>query len=250
MMTRSSTALPDPLEVRAALDRLLQSSLVPEGSLPAKVLTYVVERVLAGDGKSIKAYTIAVEALGRPAEFDPDRDSTVRVAAMRLRSAMDLYYAGPGAQDPLRIRMVPGSYRPTFEEVVPQETVEAPPRAGLPAVRPAAMPPVALHQTLMRPTWRRLPATRPWLAAVTATLALNVTLTISLVAVQMRVPAQIAPRPAAAAVSVTAETVSTETALAEAVMARKTVVEKAVAEKITPDLLRGDVQLTQGPGMD
>ena len=114
-MTSSSVPPADPVLVRDALRRITRSSFVPEGSLLATMLTYVVETTLDGNARAIKAYTIAVEALGRGADFDPDRDSTVRVAAMRLRQALDLYYAGPGALDTLRIRLVPGSYRPQAE---------------------------------------------------------------------------------------------------------------------------------------
>ena len=43
-MTRSFLPQPNPDEVRAALHRLLASTLIAEGSLLAKMLTYVVER--------------------------------------------------------------------------------------------------------------------------------------------------------------------------------------------------------------
>lgn len=163
-MTRSSLSQPDPAAVQDELRRLLQSSFVPEGSLLAKVLTYVVERTLAGDDRSIKAYTIAVEALGRPANFEPDRDSTVRVAAMRLRGALDLYYSGPGANASTRIKMVPGSYRPIFE-AVPVEKVP---------VAPSALFRLA----------RSLVSTRTLLLVLTAMMAVNFAMTVSLMQMQ------------------------------------------------------------------
>lgn len=177
-MTRSSASQPDPVQVRAALQRLLQSSFIPDGSLLARMLAHVVERTLEGEARSIKAYTIAVEAFGRPTDFDPDRDSTVRVAAMRLRAALDLYYSGPGAGDPVRIRLVPGSYRPVFETV--GAAAAAPPSGLIPA---------------------RMPPTRVWLATVSAVVAVNLVLTLSLMAVQLRgqaVPAAQADIPAMA----------------------------------------------------
>lgn len=169
-MTSSSTAQLDPIAIRAELRTILQSSFVPEGSLLAKILTYVVERTLAGDGRSIKAYTIAVEALGRNANFNPDRDSTVRVAAMRLRNALDLYYSGPGAQNALRIRLVPGCYRPTFEEVAVMD--EAPVAA-----------PIAPARGLVRAA-KTLTATRMWLLALTVALGVDLVMTLSLMASQ------------------------------------------------------------------
>lgn len=178
-MTRSSLSRPDPVLVRDELRRLLESSFIPDDSLLAKMLAYVVERTLAGDGKSIKAYTVAVEALGRGADFDPDRDSTVRVAAMRLRSALDHYYAGPGAQNALRIRMVPGSYRPTFELVGQAEAAPVP-----------AEPPDEASTEPMRAAPARfrssMPSTRVWLAVISAIVIIDFAMTVTLMALQLR----------------------------------------------------------------
>lgn len=195
-MNRSSAAAPDPSLVRDALRRIFELSGLQEASLPGKVLTYVVERTLAGDSRSIKAYTIAVEALGRAPDFDPDRDSTVRVAAMRLRGALDLYYAGPGAADPLRIRLFPGSYRPVFEcapisecaPIAPQAPLPQPPDTGLPGDE--ARPPVALTVPLAAiaqnsPRRRAGTVTRWWLAAVTVALTVDILVTASLLVVQV-----------------------------------------------------------------
>jgi hypothetical protein len=74
----------------------------------------VVEAALAGCADRLKAYTIAVEALGRGENFDPQTDPIVRVEAVRLRRALAAYYAGPGAHDPLIIELPRGRYVPTF----------------------------------------------------------------------------------------------------------------------------------------
>ena len=168
-MTETSPAPPSRAAVQEELRRLLQSSFVPDGSMLAKMLTYVVERTLAGEDRAIKAYTIAVEALGRPPQFEADRDSTVRVAAMRLRGALDLYYGGPGANSPTRIRMVPGSYRPIFETVHPAE-------------RPAGPP---LFSRLLR----RLTSTRALLVVLSTMMAVNFAMTVSLMSQQVQAQA-------------------------------------------------------------
>lgn len=181
-MNQSSVAAPDPSLAKDALRRIFESSLLQESSLPGKVLAYVVDRTLAGDSRSIKAYTIAVEALGRGCDFDPDRDSTVRVAAMRLRGALDLYYAGPGAADPLKIRLVPGSYRPSFEMTALDEAPDQPATAEAAAI--AAPSVVAIAQSARR-TGIPGNATRWWLAAVTVALAVDILVTASLLAAQV-----------------------------------------------------------------
>ena len=56
-------------------------------------------RRCAGRSDRIKGYTIAVEALGRADDFDPQADPIVRVEATRLRRALSRYYANGGSND-------------------------------------------------------------------------------------------------------------------------------------------------------
>ncbi|WP_439573694.1 hypothetical protein [Phreatobacter sp.] len=184
-MNPSSVAAPDPSLVKDALRRIFDSSCLQEGSLPGKVLAYVVDRTLAGDGRSIKAYTIAVEGLGRGSDFDPDRDSTVRVAAMRLRGALDLYYAGPGAADPLKIRLVPGSYRPSFDLADSEEDDASLPVEAAPVATGSRVPSLAALVETGRRAGNAGRSTRWWLAAVTVALTIDILVTASLLAAQV-----------------------------------------------------------------
>ena len=77
-------------------------------------LRYVVEATLRGEQDRIKGYTIAVEALGRGDDFDPQDDPIVRVEATRLRRAMRNYYENGGKGDPLHIDLPVGRYVPVF----------------------------------------------------------------------------------------------------------------------------------------
>ena len=100
----------------AATEKICQSPLFSNAPQLQRFLRFVVERTLENDQKSIKAYTIGVEALGRPVDFDPDEDFIVRVEAVRLRKALEEYYRTAGAgSDGVRIRMPVGHYIPTFE---------------------------------------------------------------------------------------------------------------------------------------
>jgi adenylate cyclase len=62
----------------------------------------------------LKAYTIAADALGRDANFDPQNDPIVRVEAGRLRRALDHYYTDGGCNDPIVIELPRGHYVPVF----------------------------------------------------------------------------------------------------------------------------------------
>jgi hypothetical protein len=77
-------------------------------------LSYVCARYFEGAADQIKEYNIAVEALGRPADFDQKRDSIVRVEAHRLRKRLREYYEADGADHAIRIDIPPGQYAPRF----------------------------------------------------------------------------------------------------------------------------------------
>ena len=117
-------------DVIGALERILESPGFRASRRNKAFLRYIVERTLAGEGHRIKAYAIAVDVFRRDVDFDPARDAIVRNEAARLRSALSLYYAGAGRNDPVEIVLPLGGYVPRFRyrsagETCPQA---APPR--------------------------------------------------------------------------------------------------------------------------
>jgi hypothetical protein len=112
---------PRQREVAAALERVLASAAFRSSRRLAAFLRFIVERALAGEGGRIKGYTIAVEALGRGPDFDPQSDPIVRVDAGRLRRALARFYAAEGADDPILIALPRGSYVPTFRRRAARE---------------------------------------------------------------------------------------------------------------------------------
>ena len=101
-------------EIRDQTARILGSTVFHNSLRLARFLNFVVETTLAGNGERIKAYTIAIEALGRGADFNPEVDAIVRVEAGRLRTALARYYATEGRDDTLVIELPRGNYVPTF----------------------------------------------------------------------------------------------------------------------------------------
>lgn len=77
-------------------------------------LRFVVEETLAGRPDRLKAYTIALEVLGRDAGFDPQNDPIVRMEAGKLRRRLDHYYLKAGRDDPIQIEIPKGGYAPRF----------------------------------------------------------------------------------------------------------------------------------------
>ena len=100
--------------IRAGLDRVLVSDAFRAAPQLSAFLSFVVERTVEGRAAELKGYTIAVEGLGRPADFNPQLDPIVRVEAGRLRRALAQYYAGDGRDDPVQISMPVGGYVPVF----------------------------------------------------------------------------------------------------------------------------------------
>lgn len=100
--------------LEACLQKILSSpSFVSSGKL-GRFLRYVVEETLEGRADRVKGYAIAVSVFDCGDRFDPQTNSVVRVEATRLRKRLEDYYAGPGKDDPIEIRINRGTYVPQF----------------------------------------------------------------------------------------------------------------------------------------
>ena len=103
-------------EVKSALSEVLKSEQFANSSQLSDFLKYIVTKTLDEKQDEIKAYTIAVDALGRGEDFDPQTNAAVRVAAGRLRQSLSLYNAqGSQNSSNVKIKLKAGSYIPTFE---------------------------------------------------------------------------------------------------------------------------------------
>jgi hypothetical protein len=136
---------PSAVEISIALDRILASAEFVRSRRLSDFLTYVVEGSLEDGAVAPKGYTIAIEALGRPAAFDPEHDAIVRVTASRLRVALARYYSAEGGGDPIVIKVPRGGYVPAISRVE---------RRGLPAMFGRLQ---ALSRLLAARVWRLLP---------------------------------------------------------------------------------------------
>lgn len=99
--------------IRKTLETILASEKFLSAPQMSAFLRYVVVQAATGNKGRIKAYTVAVDALGKPETFDPQNDPVVRVLAGRLRSTLSAYYEQHADADVI-IEMKPGSYVPTF----------------------------------------------------------------------------------------------------------------------------------------
>jgi hypothetical protein len=96
------------------IEKLTNSHILHGSESLCKLLRYLAEHSLDHPGVALKEYQIATEVLGRPAGFDPQSDSTVRVQAGRLRVKLNEYYGQEGVDDPIVVELPKGSYALTF----------------------------------------------------------------------------------------------------------------------------------------
>ncbi len=121
--------IPDD-RVRAELEKVANSENFQRSHQLQRFLRFVVEETLSGRGDRLKEYVIGTEVFGRPADYDPQLDSLVRVEAHRLRGALDQYYQHDDSCDGVRIELNKGSYIPVFRDLSAAEglTAKAEPR--------------------------------------------------------------------------------------------------------------------------
>jgi Malectin domain len=123
----------DFVEERTELQSVLASGILDRAPNLALVLTYICEKYFEGQPEHIKEYNVAVEALGRPAEFDPKRNSIVRVEAYRLRKRLREYYEAEGTNHSVWIDIPSGQYAPQFVRQPPPELTLSVPAPVQPA---------------------------------------------------------------------------------------------------------------------
>lgn len=100
--------------ITAALHAVVHSETFRLAKRLRQLLQYLVSETLAGRGKRLKQFTIAVEAFGHDGDFHPQFQTSVRTEAWRLRSRLDFYYQTEGVNDEVRISLPKGGYMPTF----------------------------------------------------------------------------------------------------------------------------------------
>ena len=106
--------LPVPDEYLEQIDRLAGSHTLHGSESLCKLLRYLATHALTRPGVPLKEYEIATEVFHRPADFDPQLDSTIRVQAGRLRLKLAEYYGSEGAADPILVDLPKGGYLLTF----------------------------------------------------------------------------------------------------------------------------------------
>jgi hypothetical protein len=112
-------AMPERDQYLDQVDRLCESAVLHSSESLCRLLRYLAQKELETPGIHVKEYQIATEVFGRPADFDPQVESTIRVQATRLRGKLTDYYASAGLSDPIVVELPKGSYSLQFRYRTP-----------------------------------------------------------------------------------------------------------------------------------
>lgn len=120
MASTSSTGVglggPRDERCRAELSAVLASDAFRRAPKLSRLLQYLCDKQLDGKASEITEYGIALDVLGRDAQFDPQQDAVVRVDLYHLRKRLKEYYEGTAADHRIQIAIANGQYSPQFTE--------------------------------------------------------------------------------------------------------------------------------------
>jgi hypothetical protein len=112
------------------MDELVRQVAESDAFRPAPMMRTLLLYLWKNQSQPVSEYAIAVDALGRPPDFDPKSDSTVRVQVARLRNKLKEFYETAG-DFPLRLSIPLGKHE--IQWVHQPKPAEAPsPLKGIP----------------------------------------------------------------------------------------------------------------------
>ena len=92
------------------VEAICKSEAFQKSPILIKLLEFLADETLAGHGDRLKSYSVAVDGLGRSADFDAHSDSYPRVQVARLRKMLVAYYVRYSPRHGLCIHIPSGSY--------------------------------------------------------------------------------------------------------------------------------------------
>ncbi|MGV6810209.1 MAG: tetratricopeptide repeat protein [bacterium] len=105
----------DKKDILAELQTLKKSKLFQRKKQISNFLEYIVQETLESRGDQITQQRIAIHALGKPKDFNPSDNPSVRMEASRLRKLLSQYYSAEGENSRYKIMLPLGSYIPAFQ---------------------------------------------------------------------------------------------------------------------------------------
>lgn len=119
--------------VRDELAALLKTPQFSNSKRYPALLSYIVEKTLAGRSDELKERILGIEVFHRRPDYDSNSDTVVRVTAGEVRKRLALVYHESEVDHTVQITLPAGSYVPEFFRASSQEML-------IPAI-PAELPP-------------------------------------------------------------------------------------------------------------
>ena len=123
-------------EARKQVDRILASDTMHASEVLRRLLRFLADKTFSGEADDLKEYSVGLDALGKPATYDPRQDAGVRIQASRLRQKLDEYYRREGRNDPLVVELRKGRFKiawhPNSGDIVPVAGVQPLPATAAP----------------------------------------------------------------------------------------------------------------------
>ncbi len=98
------------VSIRLEVQHILASNQFKKAPTLERLLAFLVNETLNGNGKKLKSYAVAVDGLGRNPEFDTQMDSYPRVQVLRLRKMLEAFYSRHAPLADMCIYIPAGSY--------------------------------------------------------------------------------------------------------------------------------------------
>ena len=118
-----------------SLDRLRLSETMKRAPQVLRVLDYIIDRFLAGEGDSINESSIGQAVFHRPEGYNRGDDNIVRVTVRHLRSRLEHFYATEGAGESSVLEIPKGKYCPVLKQRIAITDLLTEPAAA--PIRPA-----------------------------------------------------------------------------------------------------------------
>jgi hypothetical protein len=99
---------------RKELEWLLSPGVMGRSNNLAEVLRFICECYFKDEADRINEHSIAIGALGRRSDFDPQTDTIVRVTIHSLRKRLKEIYQSSGAKRAVHVCIPVGHYAPSF----------------------------------------------------------------------------------------------------------------------------------------
>jgi hypothetical protein len=135
--------------IASEVEKLLHSDTLRGSESLRRLLQYLATKAQENPDVPLKEYQIATEVFGRPANYDPQIDSAVRVQAGRLRTKLSEYYASEGNHDPVLIELPKGSYALNVHYRTPDLAEPLPPHVEPVPAQPEKKPSLLVPALLL-----------------------------------------------------------------------------------------------------